>query len=44
MDNGKPSTSAQQVAWIRAYLMSIGVIDDPWAESMLRPPWRELAK
>jgi methyltransferase (TIGR00027 family) len=41
---GKSSTSAQQVAWTRAYLTSIEVIDDSLAESMLKTPWRELAK
>jgi len=39
---GKPSTSAQQVALARAHLTWIGVLDDPWAETMLRSPWREL--
>ncbi len=44
MDTGKPSISAQQVAWARAYLTWMGVLDDPWAETMLRSPWRQLAK
>ena len=43
MDAGKPSTSAQQVAWARAHLTWTGILDDPWAETMLASPWRELA-
>jgi methyltransferase (TIGR00027 family) len=40
----KPSTSAQQVALVRAHLTSVGVLDDPWAATMLRSPWRELER
>jgi methyltransferase (TIGR00027 family) len=35
----RPSSSAQTVALARAHLTWIGVLDDPWAETMLRPPW-----
>jgi methyltransferase (TIGR00027 family) len=37
--NARPSSSAQTVALARAHLNWIGVLDDPWAETMLRPPW-----
>lgn len=34
----KPSTSARRVAVARSHLTWMGVVDDPWAETMLRPP------
>jgi methyltransferase (TIGR00027 family) len=44
MDPLKPSASAQQVALVRAHLTWRGVLEDTYAQSMLRPPWRELAR
>jgi methyltransferase (TIGR00027 family) len=35
-----PSSTAQSVAMARAHLTRMGVIDDPYAEEMLRLPWR----
>ena len=37
--NARPSSSAQIVALARAHLSWMGVLDDRWAETMLRPPW-----
>ena len=39
-----PSSTAQSVAMARAHLTRLGVIDDPYAEAMLRLPWRVTAK
>jgi len=38
--DAKPSSSAQTVTLVRAHLTWVGVLDDPWAETMLRPRWR----
>jgi len=38
-----PSSTAQSVAMARAHLTRLGVIDDPYAEAMLRLPWRVTA-
>ncbi len=39
----RPSISAQQATLARAHLTRRGCLDDPWAEAMLRSPWREIA-
>lgn len=39
MKTARPSSSAQTVALARAHLTWMGVLDDRWAETMLRPPW-----
>ena len=39
-----PSASAQHVALARAHLTWMGILDDPWAESMLRPRWARVAR
>lgn len=39
----RPSISAQQATLARAHLTQRGCLDDPWAEAMLRSPWREIA-
>lgn len=35
-----PSSTAQSVALARSQLTRLGILDDPWAASMLRWPWR----
>jgi methyltransferase (TIGR00027 family) len=44
MERDRPSISAQQVALARAHLTWRGVLEDNWATSMLRSPWRELER
>jgi methyltransferase (TIGR00027 family) len=34
-----PSSSAQNVAMVRAHLTWLGILDDRWARPMLRPRW-----
>lgn len=34
------SSTAQSVALARSQLTRLGILDDPWAASMLRLPWR----
>lgn len=41
---GVVSSTAQSVAMARAVLTRDGVLDDPYAEAMLRLPWRGLAR
>jgi methyltransferase (TIGR00027 family) len=41
---GKSSASAQTVATVRAHLTWMGIVDDPFAESMLRPRARLMAR
>src|SRR5207244_4775502 len=40
----KPSSSAQHVALARAHLTWAGILDDRWAETMLRPGWARVAQ
>ena len=42
MDDSRPSTTAQTVATLRARLTDEGLVDDPYAAGMLRPPWTAL--
>ena len=44
MAGDNPSTSAELAALARAHLTSKGILDDPWAQTMLRFPWREVAQ
>jgi methyltransferase (TIGR00027 family) len=40
----KPSSTAQNIALARAHLTWQGILDDPWAETMLRPWWATMGK
>jgi methyltransferase (TIGR00027 family) len=42
MRRSSPSSTAQNVAMVRSYLTWLGVIDDRWAATMLRPRWAVL--
>jgi O-methyltransferase involved in polyketide biosynthesis len=39
-----PSSTAQNVALARSHLTWLGILDDPWAKTMLRPKWALLDK
>lgn len=44
MRNSKPSSTAQNIALARSHLTWLGILDDPWAEGMLRPWWATMGK
>lgn len=44
MRRSAPSSTAQNVALVRAHLTWLGILDDPFAESMLRPSWAWLER
>lgn len=44
MRRSSPSSTAQNVALARSHLTWLGILDDRWAETMLRPKWAVLDK
>lgn len=42
MRSATPSSTAQNVALVRSHLTWLGVLDDHWAATMLRPRWAAL--
>lgn len=44
MRKSKPSSTAQNIALARSHLTRLGILDDPFAEGMLRPWWATMGK
>jgi methyltransferase (TIGR00027 family) len=44
MRRSTPSSTAQNVALVRSHLTWLGILDDRWAEAMLRPRWALLGR